>query len=403
MSLFGIGSMGAALSICDYAIFGSSMSIRNFVLMGSTMSIQGNAYIDGQLNVGSAFSLRSYARLGSALSVFGVTRLGSTLSLLDKAVFGSSLSMRNWCRLGGTMSIIDYGRLGSSLSLRSCARFGSSLSICGVSRVGGTMSVHGDVYFAQKVVFGSANTYMYYDSGSSELKIVANGNTRVSIGTGGGTLHGIWSSESIISASDRRLKRQIEPLHRALAQSAEQLVRGDGKLKLNSRDEQRDSLVEQLAQSSAEITNAAAAGSGQSKTSSKRQGAVDWLLRQLRPVSFTFRGGLEAKTARYGFVAQEVEQILPDLVQTHNNNKHVAYLDMIALLTLASQVQQDRLLTSESRSESRRARLSSQAQRLKRAKRGIAALGSRISRWENVAIRRLSGLRKANKTSSSRG
>ena len=43
----------------------------------------------------------------------------------------------------------------------------------------------------------------------------------------------------------------------------------------------------------------------------------------MREVSFVFRRGREAKFARYGFVAQELERVLPALVREKDAYKHV--------------------------------------------------------------------------------
>merc|ERR1712176_744795 len=109
------------------------------------------------------------------------------------------------------------------------------------------------------------------------------------------------------------------------------------------------------------------------------------LLRELRPVSFSFRQGPEAKQARYGFVAQELEKVLPDIVRTHKDEKHVLYQDMIAVLTLAAQVQQDRLAAQEARARDRSSRLNAQRGTMQRLQRAMTALSARISRWEAIA------------------
>jgi len=74
----------------------------------------------------------------------------------------------------------------------------------------------------------------------------------------------------------------------------------------------------------------------------------DWFLRQLRPVSFKFRVGAlgaleEDPRERYGFIADEVEQVLPEMVQSIKRPgdteevQAVAYQDFIALLVAAQQ------------------------------------------------------------------
>merc|ERR1719161_598681 len=76
-----------------------------------------------------------------------------------------------------------------------------------------------------------------------------------------------------------------------------------------------------------------------------------WLLRQLRPVSFIRKeqAKKEGKPRReYGFIAQELEKLLPDIVQPlqsgkgqalldQDDLKGVAYIDLIALLTAFAQ------------------------------------------------------------------
>merc|ERR1711904_729963 len=71
--------------------------------------------------------------------------------------------------------------------------------------------------------------------------------------------------------------------------------------------------------------------------------AVSWILRELRPVSFKFRRGPESKYSRYGFVAQELARVLPQIVREIDGYHHVRYQDIVAVLTLTAQQQQDQL------------------------------------------------------------
>lgn len=66
---------------------------------------------------------------------------------------------------------------------------------------------------------------------------------------------------------------------------------------------------------------------------------VGWLLRELRPVSFNLKHGPEAKYLKFGFIAQELETVFPNLVRTvgQDDTKAVASQDLIAVLTLALQ------------------------------------------------------------------
>jgi hypothetical protein len=139
-----------------------------------------------------------------------------------------------------------------------------------------------------------------------------------------GILHGIWVSDVAISYSDRRLKTQITPLHRDLLSQMAQVDR----------------------QGSERI------GLPEGGVKEPRALVTDWVLRELRPVSFTFRKDHDFKSMqprqiddkRYGFVAQEVEQIMPNLVHTDKmRTKYMVYQDLIALLTMTTQEHQDRL------------------------------------------------------------
>jgi uncharacterized coiled-coil protein SlyX len=70
-----------------------------------------------------------------------------------------------------------------------------------------------------------------------------------------------------------------------------------------------------------------------------------WLLRQLRPVSYSFRKGVDSKSMRFGFIADELESVVPEVVRRPGDRdvtdqKAVVYQDLIALLAAASQSQQ---------------------------------------------------------------
>lgn len=83
-----------------------------------------------------------------------------------------------------------------------------------------------------------------------------------------------------------------------------------------------------------------------------RAAVTAWVLRELRPVSFSFKTanakGTEAKALgvdgrRFGFVAQEVERTIPGIVKRNpkTDQRHLIYQDFIALLTMAAQEHQD--------------------------------------------------------------
>merc|ERR1711957_977437 len=84
-----------------------------------------------------------------------------------------------------------------------------------------------------------------------------------------------------------------------------------------------------------------------------RDGA-QWLLRQLRPVSYSFRKGAESKYMRFGFLADELESVVPNVVRTTKakefiDQKAVQYQDLIALLASAAQSQQQKIEVNQHR------------------------------------------------------
>jgi hypothetical protein len=59
----------------------------------------------------------------------------------------------------------------------------------------------------------------------------------------------------------------------------------------------------------------------------------------LRPVSFRYKDNAESKHSRYGFVAQELETLLPSVVQADSVSglRLVRYTDILAVLVVGAQ------------------------------------------------------------------
>jgi hypothetical protein len=136
------------------------------------------------------------------------------------------------------------------------------------------------------IKFGSTSTYLVA-SGNDLLGYVggARAITFSSSGSeGAGTLHGTWVADNQVTYSDRRIKTNIKPL-------------------LGGRfntDEPASSMVV-------------------SEKSAPRQETpsnLHWMLRQLRPVSYQFRRGTDSKNVRFGFIADEMERVLPEVVRS---------------------------------------------------------------------------------------
>jgi len=149
----------------------------------------------------------------------------------------------------------------------------------------------------------------------------------------GGTLHGTWVSTSTLTSSDRRMKYDVLPLfktimrqHKALAGSQDNseklsLSLVPASLKLNSNG--KTTATELEAEDPMAAENAVMAA----------------VIRQIRPVSFKYKATSDSKYNRYGFIAQELEAVLPSVIFTDPNSgmKAVNYNDMVAVLALSMQ------------------------------------------------------------------
>lgn len=123
-------------------------------------------------------------------------------------------------------------------------------------------------------------------------------------------LGGTWQYETAGAniASDRRLKTDIRPLWNAFLNLKAPSIN-------NVHDDEDDMRTPE---------------SGSKNALSA--------VRQLRPVAFEYKKGGESKYSRYGFIAQEVELILPSLVQEQPSGHKVLQIrDLLAVLTLAIQ------------------------------------------------------------------
>lgn len=70
------------------------------------------------------------------------------------------------------------------------------------------------------------------------------------------------------------------------------------------------------------------------------------IVKQLKPVSYYWIDERLPKNKRYGFIAQEVEKLVPDLVDTGTDSigtKSLNYVDMVSILTRAMQQQQEEI------------------------------------------------------------
>jgi len=177
--------------------------------------------------------------------------------------------------VGASVSLFDKTNLGASLSVRAFARLGSGASFSSMYRAG-------------TVAFQSSETYI--TETSAGLQFYVSGARAMNAESDGGYFHGTWTIESSFN-SDRRLKKNIMPLHRTLreviASRAGHTVDFDAK----SGDRKMNDIETRDAD------------------------GASWMLRQLRPVSYSFRKGAESKFMRFGFIADELESVVPEVVR----------------------------------------------------------------------------------------
>lgn len=224
--------------------------------------------------------------------------------------------------------------MGSALSICNRVRFGSSLSVLDFVTLGSSMSVR--TIQTDTVKKGLTQTYATFSD--TKIEMYAEGARGLQVTSLGGTLHGAWSSDATVTTSDRRLKRNIEPLYRTIQQRA----------------------------------TARGGAPAPTPTGSLKEQPVGWLLRELRPVSFNLKHGPEAKYLKFGFIAQELETVFPNLVRTvgTDDTKAVASQDLIAVLTLALQ-------TLQKEFDDQRRELEDQRLRIAQLERAVFAAAGR--------------------------
>lgn len=194
------------------------------------------------------------------------------------------------------------------------ANFAQSLSVAGVGYMFGNARVY------EKIEFDDANSYMMYNSTNGIQTYVKTGGSTtrsLQLGQGEGTLHGQWYVDATLVSSDKRLKRAIEPLANTLRDLA--------------------------AERGADADIGSAAGLAGEEAGEAPGAGVAWLLRHLRPVSYFMKGDAQGRHRRFGFVADELLEYLPNLVHLsadENRTKRVYMTDFIAILVAMVQHQQ---------------------------------------------------------------
>jgi hypothetical protein len=167
------------------------------------------------------------------------------------------------------------------------------------------MKFGSDIQAFGKLEFAASSNYIKYNSapGSAAMEFYVGNTKAMSIDATGGDLHGTWEQENAFTTSDRRLKKNIQPLTQTLRRVyAEESRKRAGGLSTDT--------------------------------------APAWVLRQLRPVSYNFKQGSDSKNVRFGFIVDEIEKVLPEVIREtppkedeEKPKKGIVYGDLIAVLT----------------------------------------------------------------------
>jgi hypothetical protein len=203
------------------------------------------------------------------------------------------------------------------MSVRGMARLGASLSVSAAFRIGGKLGLSDAP---------NLNTYARVSGSGSDIEFYVSSSRAITLEQDGGILHGSWNADAPLVTSDRRLKKDILPLQRTIRDAIRNA--GPGKA---------DEGINFLGGGGEAMQNV----TRRTAPTASSDGAL-WLLRQLRPVSYSFKKGAESKYMRFGFIADELESVVPQVVRTVDkrevtDQKAVVYQDLIAVLAAASQ------------------------------------------------------------------
>eukprot|EP00913_Durusdinium_trenchii_P014476 g13580.t1 len=291
---------GVALPVFDAACLDFSPLLQGNLQSGAPLSA--NSHIAVALpvceisSIGLTPLVHSFVCLGFSPLVLGSCRSAPILSAVDAVHLGLSSFSQGRAQAEKASLTVGFSNLGPLPFLQSLARSGQlRVSVCGLAKFTSTVSVQEVIRLGKETTYIKTDWQVGYDGGFGyvfdTVEVWAGTSNdptpKRGIGTwgNGGHLHGTWTADNAVSTSDRRLKKSIIPLYEAMK------------------------------------------GQGQSEEAE----GVSWVLRQLRPVSFKFKNGPEAKYSRYGFIAQELQEVLPSVVRSvqTDGREHlaVAYQD----------------------------------------------------------------------------
>jgi len=297
------------------------------------------------------------------------------MSVLDFKNYGASVALRSFSRVGSALSVLAFVSFGSSMSLRTFLRLGSHFAMHGDKMI---LNDATDVQVAATTTattsYETANTTDTTTYGTSPLPTPSLSRV-LSFSESGGTLHGMWTADNVISSSDARGKTNIQELAQSLKQPAPSP--GTPQSRRQCRPGEK----------------------GQGCSGPTRGGSLGPLLRSLRPVAYHFKQEADPKHTRFGFIADEIERTLPEVVRRYQNDhgttyKGVAYQDLVAVLAAILKEQQVHLeqqrthITSERLK--RKGSIASLTRQVRLLSSRVRGLSSRLSSEVRILSSRIS-------------
>jgi hypothetical protein len=211
---------------------------------------------------------------------------------------------------------------------------------------------------------------------SGEMLFKTSSTKGLAVSQTGGTLHGTWIAESIVSASDRRLKHTVQPLAQAIMgqQQRQQLPHHQQKER-NGGTSDGGGVSQQFPASKAlsslrprffgrDLYPAKDVGESQNATQDGNNSETE---------------PRDAASPRLD--ASDVERVLPDLVRAlPNGQKRIAHDDLIAVLTMAAKERQTQLEAHELLEVEEDTQIREQASLLTSLESAASALRMRFAR-----------------------
>jgi hypothetical protein len=223
------------------------------------------------------------------------------------------------------MAVLDFIHMGSSLSVRSLVRFGAAM------KANRAFDLQHDGKTMLRMVTDNAQNTVEVRKGDDALNYRS-----ISFTIGGANqLHGLWLSDEVIATSEGAYKTGIRNLEDYARQCTSESCRAAQR---NARH--RHSTLRRIMPRS---------GRSQEQGEAGPVGNIEWVLRELRPVAFKYKDAPDSKSVRFGFLAEELQKLLPEVVRSTNtgqdgkSRRGVVYQDLIALLAAGFREQQGRL------------------------------------------------------------